>query len=73
MTVKIYIPLLDEGTDAALLTEAKVVAPQESLVLPTPDYDPEMEHWEFPPGSIVRCGLKHSDDGDVLIARERVR
>jgi hypothetical protein len=71
--IKIFVPLLDEGTDVARPTEAKLVGSEEYLVLPTPDYDPELEHWEFPPGSIVRCALKHRSGGDILVAQERVR
>jgi hypothetical protein len=71
--IEIYIPLLDEGTDVARPTEAKVIGPQEFLVLPTPGYDPQLEHWKFPPGSVVSCTLKHRRDGDILVAQNRVR
>jgi hypothetical protein len=72
--IEIYIPLLDEGTDVSRPTEATIVGPGEFLVLPTPDYDPELEHWEFPPGSVVQCVRKQGFDGDdYLRAQKRLR
>lgn len=44
-TEVIYVELLDEGTDVIRPTLAKIVGPQEYLILPTPDYDLEDEHW----------------------------
>ena len=39
-------------------------------VLPTTDYDPEVEEWEFPPGSIVECILETRDGREILVARK---
>lgn len=64
----IYIRLLDEGTEVFRPTEAKVLAGNRFKVLPTPDYDPDDERWEFLPGSVV-CSEKRKLGGDeVLIA-----
>ena len=71
--IEIFISLLDEGIDVWRPTQAKLVGPQEFLVLPTPNYNPETEHWEFPPGSVVECVLEHRDDGDIMVARKLVR
>ena len=72
--IKIFVPLLDEGTEHRTAHRGEVRSgSEEYLVLPTPDYDPELEHWEFPPGSIVRCALKRRSGGDILVAQERVR
>jgi hypothetical protein len=71
--IEIYIPLLDEGTDVWRSAEASLVGPQEYLVLQPPDYDPDDEHWEFPPGSVVKCVMEHHEEGDVLVAKKRVR
>lgn len=68
-TIEIYIPLLDEGVDVVRPTEAKVVGPQEYLILPTPNYDPETETWEFLPGSVVQCKLETWSSGEILVAR----
>ena len=71
--IEIFIPLLDEGTAVSRPTQARLVGPEEYLVLPTPDYDQEVEHWEFPPGSVVQCVLEHWHLGDILVARKLVR
>jgi hypothetical protein len=49
--VKIFVYLLEEGTDAWRPTEAVSIGDGSFKILPTPDYDPEDEVWEFPPGS----------------------
>lgn len=71
--IEIFIPLLDEGTAVSRPTQARLAGPQEYLVLPTPDYDPEIEHWEFPPGSVVQCAQEHWHSGEILVARKLVR
>lgn len=73
-TIEIFIPLLDEGTQVSRPTQAEVVGEDEYLVLPTPNYDPELETWEFPPGSVVQCELARAREGDeYLLACKRVR
>ncbi len=69
-TETIYIPLLDEGLPVVRPTQANPIGGKEFLVLPTPDYDPEMEHWEFPPGSIVECVMEDADGSKILVARK---
>jgi hypothetical protein len=64
----IYIRLLDEGTEVARPTRAVDMGDGTFRVLPTPDYDPEDEHWEFPPGSIVQCETRQQQDADFLMA-----
>lgn len=42
-------------------------------LLPTPDYDPADEHWEFLPGCIVRCIQITAQGGkEILVARELI-
>jgi hypothetical protein len=41
-------------------------------VLPTADYDPELELWEFPPGSIVQGVLETYEGEEILVARKVV-
>jgi hypothetical protein len=75
-TEKIYIQLLNEGTVVYRPTLGAVVSDGVYRVLPTEDYDPENEVWEFLPGDIVRCavevrtGAQGEETG--LVARERV-
>lgn len=56
-TVKIYVPLCDEGTPTVRGTQAIPLGDDLYKILPTPNYDPEDETWEFLPGSVVRCDL----------------
>ena len=64
----IYIRLLDEGTDVFRPTAAEPVEGGLFRVLPTPNYDPEDEVWEFPPGSVVRCETKELEGEGVQVA-----
>ena len=64
----IYIRLLDEGTEVLRPTEAEELADGVFKLLPTPDYDPDDEHWEFVPGSVVQSVSRKLDGQDVLVA-----
>jgi hypothetical protein len=57
-TETIFIPLLDEGTLAARPTQAIRITEHVYRVLPTPNYDPEIEKWQFSPGNMVRCSAE---------------
>lgn len=71
-TVMIYVQLLDEGTPTIQGTEAISLGNEKYKVLPTPDYDPDVETWEFLPGSIVRCEARKNFGEDILYAVEKV-
>jgi hypothetical protein len=66
--VKIYVRLIDEGTEASRPTEALDLGNGLLELLPTPDYDSESETWEFRPGSVVRGKKRHSSSGEYLLA-----
>ncbi len=67
-TVKVYVSLLDEGTDTLRPTQALVLKGGVYELLPTPNYDPENETWEFLPGTKVVCEeQKHSTAGKILV------
>jgi hypothetical protein len=53
--VKLYVQLLDEGTVCYRPTEAISLGAGLFRLLPTPNYDPEDEVWEFLPGSVVKA------------------
>ncbi len=74
-TVEIYVPLLEEGTPTIRPTMAIPLGGDLYKVLPTPNYDPEDEIWEFLPGSIVRCDRPNSlEDGMPIIrAFEKIK
>lgn len=67
--IVIYIRLLNEGVDVVRPTYGEFIANNIFRVLPTENYDPEDEEWEFLPGSIVECKRKTSPDGkEALLA-----
>ena len=71
-TIQLYIPLLNEGTDVLRPTSGVVLGPDIVQVEPTADFDPELEEWEFPPGSQVRCTREIRGGNEILVARERL-
>src|SRR5215469_12884141 len=67
-TVEIYVRLLDEGTDCSRPTQGVSVGHGLFRLLPTENYDPADEHWEFLPGSIVRAKEIRNTEGVHLLA-----
>jgi hypothetical protein len=67
-TITIYIRLLDEGIECSRPTQAVDLGNGRFRVLPTADYDPEDEVWEFPPDSIVRSEVRSSDGSEYFVA-----
>lgn len=67
-TEEIFVPLLDEGVNVWRPTQAERLPDGTYRVLATPDYDPDDETWEYPPGSRVVCEMKRLSDGTVLTA-----
>jgi hypothetical protein len=64
----IYIRLLDEGTKVFRPTSAEPVESALFKVLPTSNYDPQDEKWEFVPGSLVECEKRKLEGEEVLVA-----
>jgi len=64
----IYIELRNEGTPVWRPASALQVGQHTYVILPTPNYDPEDEEWQFPPGSIVVGQMQMKSGGDVLVA-----
>lgn len=71
-TIQLYVPLLNEGTDVLRPTTGVFVGRDVVRVEATHDYDPDVEDWEFPPGSEVRCIAELRGGAQILVARERV-
>jgi hypothetical protein len=71
--IEIFIPLLNEGTDVLRPTRGLLLGSNEVEVLATPDYDPTLEEWEFPPGSTVKCERELRGGRELLVARQRVK
>ena len=70
--VDIYIPLLNEGTDVLRPTKALALGEKQYQVLPTPGYSPQLEEWQFAPGSIVTCAVETYGGKQVLVARTQL-
>ena len=66
--VQIYVNLLNEGTPCARPTQALMLGNGLFELLPTDGYDPNVEHWEFRPGSIVRGKETRGDEEPYLLA-----
>lgn len=71
-TKKIYIPLLDEGTQVLRPTQGIIIEKNIFIVQETPDYDPEEEAWLFPPGTMVECNEEINEGIHILVARKLV-
>ena len=67
----IYVSLLNEGTSVVRPTQGVKLGENVYRVLPTKDYDPNNEEWEFPPGSVVECVLETRSGQEILVARKR--
>jgi len=67
-TTTVYIRLLEEATTCLRPTEAVPLPDGTYRVLPTPDYDPTDEVWEFAPGSTVHCESFDGQSGQYLLA-----
>jgi hypothetical protein len=66
--IKLFVRLLDEGTEVSRPTEALELGNGLFRILPVANYDSQDEVWEFPPGSIVRCERRESDSGEYILA-----
>ena len=72
-TVRVYVVLLEEGTDTIRPTQAVDLGNGTYRLLPTPNYDPEDEIWEFPPGTVVRIKPWEDAYGNpLMLAFEKV-
>lgn len=72
MTETIFIPLEDEGVPVRRPARAYRRPDGKYIVLRPVDYDPTVETWVFPPGTIVECQWEKVAEGDILVAVRRV-
>jgi hypothetical protein len=66
--VRIYVNLLLDGPPTSRPTDALDLGNGLFELLPATGNDPEVEHWEFRPGSIVRGKEAHRDGETYLLA-----
>jgi hypothetical protein len=64
----VFVRLLDEGTEVVRPTSALPLGDGSFQLLPTSDYDPETEMWEFLPGSKVQLERTTRSGGKILLA-----
>lgn len=67
----IYIRLLNEGTDVWRPAKGEYLSDSIYRVLKIDNYDPDIEEWEFLPGTVVRCEEQVKSGTKVLVAIER--
>jgi hypothetical protein len=63
----VYVRLLDEGTEVWRPTRATPLADGIFEINEPDDYDPEIEIWEFPPHTKVRCVPRKFADGEKAL------
>ena len=66
--VRIYIPLLNEGTSVVRPTNGEQIKEGVFRVLSADNA--ETEEWKFPPGTLVKCVKEVWSGGKRLVARE---
>jgi hypothetical protein len=59
---------LEEGTEVFRPTQGKKISDLTFKILKPEDYDPDDEHWKFPPGIIVKCEKQNREGKEILIA-----
>jgi hypothetical protein len=64
----VYVQLLNEGSPTYRPTEGEEAGPDVVRLLPTPNYDPDDETWEFEPGVLVRVAPMKLPSGEVPVA-----
>jgi len=67
-TIELHVRLRNEGTEVSRPTRALDLGDGTFKLLPTPDYDPEDEEWEFVPGAIVRSERHKDENGEYFLA-----
>ncbi len=70
---EIWIPLINEGTIAAKMTQGVHLSEDKYIVIMPDDYDTLDEEWEYLPGTIVKCRKEIWSGGEILIAFEQVK
>ena len=68
----VYVALVDEGLDVWRPAQAKRIQDDIYELLPSSDYDPTDERWQFPPGTRVVCEERPTADGSALFAVRRI-
>lgn len=65
----IYVALLDEGTSVWRPVKAQRIG-EDMYRIVSENLDPDDEHWQFPPGTVMRCEVRRLSGGESLVAVE---
>ena len=68
MSDQLYVRLLDEGVTVWRPVPASKVAADTYVIERPSDYDPDDEHWEFPPGTTVVGERRVTSVGEIIAA-----
>jgi hypothetical protein len=69
--IEIYVPLLNEGTEVLRPTTGIVLQPGVARLVVARDYRPEVEQWEFLPGTTVKYVKETRGGRELFVARQR--
>jgi hypothetical protein len=69
--IVVYVKLTEEGTPVYRPTKAAPVGDSLARLLEPAGYDPDDEHWEFDPGTLIRYEERRLEGSDVLVAVQR--
>jgi hypothetical protein len=68
----VFVRLLNEGTTVLRPVKALYHGGNRYVLIRPADYDAMDEQWEFPPGAVVECQLRHVSGEELLVADARV-
>jgi hypothetical protein len=68
----IYVAILDEKVDVWRPVRAQKIDNKTYLIIDNETYDPNIEKWQFPPGSQVLCEFRKLQEDEVLLAIKRL-
>ena len=68
---RVFVRLLNEGTDVWRPTDGEVVTPSTVRLSATPGYDSDDEQWEFLPGTLVECEQRTFQGGHAGLVEVR--
>lgn len=69
---EIFVTLLEEGSPTLRRTSAMELEEGLYKLLPSENYDPEDEVWEFEPGAIVFGQLRKNDTNEEMLVATRI-
>ncbi len=64
----VYVQLMNEGTRVYRPVAAVPIGVSTVRLVAVDAYDPDIETWEFPPGTIVHVESKQLSSGEVMVA-----